>query len=70
MCELQEDSKRLVADVVRLQEEKVKMDRQMESDKEANEKALAEKQDKLTELEVEILMLQEKYAASTRCMFK
>ena len=66
ISELRDEAKRLVADMVRLQEDKVKMERQMESEKEAHEKTLAEKQDKLHELEMEVLMLQEKYTASTR----
>ena len=64
--ELRDVSKRLVADMVRLQEDKVRMERQMESEKEAHEKTLAEKQDKLNEVEMEVLMLQEKYTASTK----
>ena len=66
VSELQQEAKRLVADMVRLQESKAKMEREIEAENEKHKTDIAEKQDKINELEVEVMMLQEKYTASTR----
>ncbi len=64
--DLQKEAKTLLADLVKLQERRVEMETEMDSNKEKHEKEVAELKSKNNDLEVEVLMLQEKYETFSR----